>query len=191
MQDNTQLTHNEHKKTNTQANKKVPLSIIANDIVGPLNVGSLFRICDALGIQTLYLCGETPAPPNNKINKTSRSTDKHVNYEIHTDAETLATSLKKSGALIISLEITSSRIDISSNKFKATVQDHIKAQTGSDHATICLILGSENTGVSEPLLSLSDITTHIEMAGNNSSMNVISAASIACFEITRHLSGKL
>ncbi|MBE9568116.1 MAG: TrmH family RNA methyltransferase, partial [Proteobacteria bacterium] len=51
----------------------------------------------------------------------------------------------------------------------------------------CLILGSENTGVNESLLSLSDITVHIKMFGHNSSMNVISAASIASYQIIREM----
>ena len=137
MKKNIQLTHEAHHGLRT----KFPLSIIANDMTDPLNVGSLFRLSDALGIEKLYLCGDTPAPPNAKIKKTSRSTEKHTDFESHTDAEKL----------------------------------------------LRLVLGSENTGVSESLLSLSDITTHIPMYGNNSSMNVVSAASIACYEIIRNL----
>ena len=174
MQDNVQLTHEEHEQSNT----KFPLSIIANDITDPLNVGSLFRLCDALGIEKLYLCGDTPTPPGTKINKTSRSTEKYVDFEYYENAGRLVTNLKSSGTLIISLEITSSSLAMDSADFK-------KAAAGKKPA--CLILGSENSGVSEDLLSLSDITTHIPMSGTNSSMNVITAASIACFEITRNL----
>ncbi len=174
MHNNIQLTHAEHKPSE----KKFPLSIIANDISSTANVGSLFRLCDALGIEKLYLCGDTPAPPNTKLNKTSRSTEKHVNYETGLNAEILLAQLKASGSFIISLEITSSSIAINSDEFAKYI---------SNKSPVCLILGSENTGVSEALLSLSDITVHIPMYGNNSSMNVISAASIACFEITRDM----
>ena len=172
MLDNTQLTHADHKPSS----KKFPLSIIVNDIINPVNVGSLFRLCDALGIEKIYLCGDTPAPPNTKINKTSRSTEKHVHYESSLNAEALVTKLKASGSLIISLEITSSSIAIGSDTF-------VKAITRNK--SICLILGSENSGINERLLSLSDITIHIPMYGINSSMNVVSAASIASFEIIR------
>jgi len=174
MHNNIQLTHAEHKPSE----KKFPLSIIANDISSTANVGSLFRLCDALGIEKLYLCGDTPAPPNTKLNKTSRSTEKHVNYETDLNAEILLAQLKASGSFIISLEITSSSIAISSDEFAKYI---------SNKSPVCLILGSENTGVSEALLSLSDITVHIPMYGNNSSMNVISAASIVCFEIIRDM----
>ena len=169
-----QLTHRDHQ----QSNSKFPLSLIANDINSPLNVGSLFRLCDALGVEKLYLCGDTPVPPNSKINKTSRSSEKYVAYESHVSAETLVTSLKQSGSTIVSLEISSSSVDIGSPEFSALIKPN---------KPICLILGSENTGVSEALLSLSDVTTHISMMGSNSSMNVVSAASIACFEITKNL----
>ena len=178
MKPNTQLTHADHKPSGI----KHPLQIIANDINSPQNVGSLFRLCDALAIEKLHLCGDTPAPPNAKITKTSRSTEKHVTYEQHASAEELVNTLKKSGAFIISLEITCSSIAIGSTGFSDTIKAKINKKT-----PICLILGSENSGVCETLLSLSDLIAHITMLGNNSSMNVISAASIACFEITREM----
>jgi tRNA G18 (ribose-2'-O)-methylase SpoU len=172
MQNNIQLRHEEHRRSKVT----FPLSILANDISSPLNVGGLFRLSDALGIKSLYLCGDTPTPPNTKINKTSRSTEKHVTFEYQADAETLVTSFKTSGIFIVSLEITSSSVAISSHDFTKTL-------TGKK--PVCLIIGSENTGVSESLLSLSDLSVHIPMYGNNSSMNLVSATSIACFEITR------
>jgi tRNA G18 (ribose-2'-O)-methylase SpoU len=174
MAENIQLTHADHRPSA----KKFPLRIIADNISSPVNVGSLFRLCDAMGIEKLYLCGNTVAPPNTKISKISRSTEKYVSYESQADAETLIRSLKKTGALIIALEITSLSMAINSAEFR---------QALSGKNLICLILGSEDHGVSQPLLSLADMTVHIPMHGNNSSMNVISAASIACFEITRNL----
>lgn len=172
MPDNRQLSHEEHQ----QAGIRFPLSLIADDINDPLNVGGLFRLSDALGIDTLYLCGDTPTPPHAKIRKTSRSTEKDVAFKYQADAEVLATMLKASGALIVSLEITSSSIAISSQAFSEAIKNN---------RPVCLVLGSENTGVSEALLELSDITVHIPMQGANSSMNIVTATAIACFEITR------
>jgi len=178
VSNNTQLTHEDHKTSNS----KFALSIIASDISSPQNVGNLFRLCDALAIEKLFLCGNTAVPPNTKINKTSRSTEKYVDFEQHDNAAELVTSLKKSGVLIISLEITSSSIPINSAEFVNIIKQKV-----NNKKSIYLILGSENYGVSESLLSLSDLTAHIPMYGNNSSMNVISAASIGCFEIIRNM----
>jgi len=174
IEKNTQLTHGQYKTSG----KQFPLSIIASDISSPENVGSLFRLCDALGIEKLHLCGNTATPPNNKINKTSRSTEKHIDYEQHQNTETLVAQLKSSGVFIISLEITTTSIAINSSEFIDAINKHDR---------FALILGSEQKGISDALLALSNQTFHIPMHGNNSSMNVISAASIACFEITQNL----
>lgn len=144
----------------------------------PVNVGSLFRLCDALAIEKLYLCGSTPQPPNSKINKTSRSAEKHVAYEFHNDAAALVLELKAAATLIVALELTTSSIDLRSTEFAAAI---------NNRKSICLILGSENTGVNKTLLSLADITVHIKMLGHNSSMNVITAAGITAYEIIGQL----
>ncbi len=174
MKKNVQLNHQNHKSNNI----KFPLSLIANNVSDPRNVGSLFRLSDSLGINKLYLCGDTSLPPNSKINKTARATIKHVTYESHSDASELIQNLKSSDVFIVSLEITSSSIAIDSQQFLKMLDQK---------KSIYLILGSEQIGVDENLLALSDATVHIPMYGNNSSMNIVSAASIACFEITQQM----
>lgn len=165
---NQQLDHNDH----TAKNIKFPLSIIANNLEVPTNVGSLFRLCDALGVERLYLTGNTIVPPNRKIAKTSRSTEKYVDYICEDSAETVINSLKDEGYTIISLEITADSVDLRSLDYTAFDK-------------ICLVIGSENKGVSETLLNLSDYCIHIPMLGQNSSMNVVTATGIAIYEITR------
>ncbi len=166
--ENIQSGHAQHRLTST----KYPLCFLGHDIDVPMNVGSLFRIADALGVEKIYLSGTSIVPPNRKIKKTSRSTEKYVQYVYEKDPVRIIESLKYSGYTIISLEITSSSIDI-------------KNLDISKNEKICLVLGSENAGVNQALLDLSDITIHISMLGKNSSMNVAMACSIAAFEITR------
>lgn len=165
---NRQLNHIDHQTTH----KTFPVCILAHDIDVPMNVGSLFRIADALGIEKLYLSGTTPVPPNAKIRKTSRATEKSVPYSHEKDPLSIINQLKNEGYKIVSLEITSSSIDI--RELSLSADDKV-----------CLIVGSENTGVSQMLLDISDITIHIPMLGQNSSMNVANACAIAAYEITR------
>ena len=179
MPDNIQLTHNEHVNPGIS----YPLSLLVDNMKDPLNVGSLFRLSDALGISRIHLCGDTPAPPNPKINKTARSTEKYVTFGTHPDAITEVKRQKDQGIRIIALELTSSSIDITSDEVKGFILKN-------SERPLCLLLGSENTGISEGLLKHADLTVHIEMCGRNSSMNVVSAASIACFEICRYLSSR-
>ena len=167
---NLQLDHKAH----TATSEKYPLCFLANDIDVPMNVGSFFRVADALGVEKIYLTGKSIVPPNAKIKKTSRSTEKYVPYSYEKDALSLLKNLKDSGYKIVSLEITSNSIDI--QEFSVSKDEKI-----------CLILGSENEGVCESLLQFSDVIIHIPMLGVNSSMNVATACSIATYEITRKL----
>jgi len=165
---NLQLDHNSHRITGI----KYPLCLLAHDLSSPENIGSLFRIADALGLEKIWLSGSSPVPPNPKIKKASRSTEKHVSFEYHDNPLKIINALIKKGYKIISLEITSSSIDIRD----LTIYADEKA---------CLIIGSEKEGIEQRLLNLSDNTIHIPMMGKNSSMNVATAAAIACWEILR------
>ena len=161
-----QLHHSHHNSSD----KKIPLILLIDDFESPLNVGSIFRIADAMAVEKIILTGNTPVPPSRQIRKTSRSTEKFVNYEYCTDALNVVSRLQKAAYTIIALEITSASVDISEINF-------------SNYEKICLILGAENTGIKTELLMQSDIHVHIPMHGNNSSMNVAVASGIALFQI--------
>ena len=129
--ENLQLDHNKHIANST----KHPLSILAHDIAKPWNVGSIFRIADAFGIEKIYLSGSSPVPPNVKIRKTSRATDTRVPYNYEHNPVDLVIRLKSEGYTILSLEITTSSIDI-------------RKLSISKNEKILLILGSEKSGIS-------------------------------------------
>jgi tRNA G18 (ribose-2'-O)-methylase SpoU len=167
---NIQLNHSHHQATPFRCR----LCFLSDDVDSPVNVGSFFRIADALGVEKIYLAGSSCVPPNPKIKKDSRSTDKYVAYSHSDDVRALVTQLKADGYKIVCLEITS--ISTSIEDFNA-----------SPGEKICLVLGSEDKGVSQQLLDMSDATIHIPMLGTNSSMNVASACAIATYQITRML----
>jgi tRNA G18 (ribose-2'-O)-methylase SpoU len=167
-QQDTQLTHFEVERPG----RKFPLCILAADLELPMNVGSLFRIADALGVESLYLCGDTPLPPDRKIKKTARSTEKHVPFVYRENALDAIRELRAKGYLIVSLELTSDSVDI--RRFAPPPQ-----------RKICLVVGAENEGIAQAILDASDVTVHIPMFGNNSSMNVATACAIALFELVR------
>ena len=108
------------------------------------------------------------------MSKTSRATEKIVNFEIQESASKVIETLKTEGYQIISLEITNNSLPIHNYKF-------------STKNPIVLVIGDENFGVSETILKQSDTILHIEMFGKNSSMNVVQATNIALYEITKQL----
>lgn len=165
-----QLDHSYHRP----AGNAFALCYLAHDLDIPANVGNLFRIADALGVGKIYLTGKSAVPPNKKLRRTSRAAEQYVPFRHAADPIPILHELKVGGYRIISLERTSASIDIRDLTIAA-----------SDR--ICLVLGSENTGVSQPLLDLSEQAVHIPMIGQNSSMNVATACAIATFEFTRAL----
>ena len=150
-----------------------PITLICDNVTNAPNIGSLFRIADAFGIEKLILCGDDISL-GRKMAKTSRATEKIVNYEVNRDALEVIQDLKSKNYQIISLEITNSSQAVHNVQF-------------STNKPIALIIGDENFGVSEHILNISDVIIHIEMFGQNSSMNVVQATNIALYEITKQL----
>ncbi|GAA0200311.1 RNA methyltransferase [Kangiella japonica] len=178
MSTNRQLEHTDHiKRKHSPNTTERTICLLAHNITVPMNVGSLFRISDALGVDKIYLSGDTATPPNNKIRKTSRSTEKYVAHDAIESPLELVNRLKKENYTIIALEITSDSIPLQELNLE-------------NDQNVCLILGSENTGVSKELLDLADITTHIPMLGHNSSMNVATACGIAVYGLSNNLRTK-
>lgn len=164
-----QLTH-----YTTNFNKQTfPITLVCDNVTNATNIGSLFRIADAFGIEKLILCGEN-IQLGRKMAKTSRATEKVVEYEVNCKASDVVEGLKTKNYQIIALEITNSSKPIHNVQF-------------SKEKPMALIIGDENFGVSERILNISDAIIHIDMFGQNSSMNVVQATNIALYEITKQL----
>ncbi|MCX7548029.1 TrmH family RNA methyltransferase [Xanthomarina sp. F1114] len=157
---------------NTNFTKQTfPIILVCDNITSAPNIGSLFRTADAFGIEKIIFCG-SPIPSGRKMTKTSRATEKVVLYEEQESILTVIEQLKANNHQIISLEITNA---------SQSLKTFIKPK----QQKIALVIGDENFGVSEAVLNLSDTIIHIDMFGQNSSMNVVQATSIALYEITK------
>ncbi|MEE9327327.1 MAG: TrmH family RNA methyltransferase [Cocleimonas sp.] len=165
---NTQL---EHQQISSQS-KIFPISLLADDIEIAGNVGSLFRLSEAFGIEKIYLTGTTVVPPKYKIRKAARATDKKIPHEYSTSAIEVVNHLKSKNYKIISIEITTRSQDLRSFNMP-------------NRQPICIILGSENKGIKQSLLDASDHTLHIPMYGENSSMNVANSCAIALYQLVQ------
>ncbi len=164
-----QLTH----FTSNFKKQKHPITLVCDNITNAPNIGSLFRIADAFGIEDIIFCGDNVSL-GKRMTKTSRSTEKFVNHKIEAKIDDVIKNLKENNPCLIALEITETSKELSSFKLNTS-------------QPIVLILGDENFGVSESILEQMDAVIHINMYGNNSSMNVVQAASIALYELTKQL----
>jgi tRNA G18 (ribose-2'-O)-methylase SpoU len=161
-----------HYNTNFEQ-KTFTITVVCDNVTNAPNLGSLFRICDAFGVEELILCGKN-IPLGRKMTKTSRATEKSVKYETQEDILNVVSELKNKNYYLVALEITSTSKSIIDFSFPT-------------NQPIALIIGDENFGVSEAILNKCDAIVHIPMFGQNSSMNVVQATNIALYEITKQI----
>ena len=164
-----QLTHH----TSNFKKQKHPITLVCDNINNAPNIGSMFRVADAFNIEQLIFCGDDISL-GKRMTKTSRSTEKYVNHKIELSIEAVVENFKKNNFYIIALEITEKSIEL--NQFQLET-----------NKPLVLILGDENFGVSDAILKQCDAVVHINMYGNNSSMNVVQATSIMLYELTKQL----
>ena len=154
--------------------QQFPIVLISDNVSHAANLGSLFRTADAFGIEHLILGGPV-VELGRKFTKTSRATEQSVSFEqVETLSEKLQ-DLKAQNYMLVALEITDNSIPISELELPKNPK-------------IAFVIGDENHGVSASILEECDAVVHIEMYGQNSSMNVVQATSIALYEFTKKLS---
>ena len=164
----------QHSHTTTPfSKKKFPVIVLCDGLSSPANVGSLFRICEALGIDQIIFYKSEIDFNSSRLKRTARETHKSVDFSTSDDIISTLEGLKKNGYDIIALEI--SEISIPSEEISL------------DNKGVALIIGSEQFGIAEEILAFAPKHMHIEMYGKNSSMNVVQATGIALYTIINKL----
>lgn len=154
------------------------LVVILNNLRSALNVGSIFRTSDALGVEKIYLCGTTPKPSdcaqgkpgiptkaNRDLAKTALGAERFVSWEYKKRVSDVLKFLKKQGFQIIALEQDKKAIDI-------------RRFSRKSFGALALIVGNEVSGVSKSVLKHCDKIIEIPMLGKKESLNVAVAFGI-------------
>ena len=144
-------------KKDLQKIKRHPIYLVLDRIVDTFNVGSIFRLADAIAVEKIYLCGEMEIPPSSRIHKAAVGTEKWVPWEKQKSTLTAIKMLKKKGVQIIALEQDS----------RAILYKDIKPKF-----PVALVLGHETQGLEKEVLDESDLIVEIPMFGINKSFNV-------------------
>ena len=146
-------------------------AVLVDNVRSAWNVGSILRSADGFGFGHAYLCGITPTPEADAVQKTSLGAEEYVTWSYHPDAVKLVKGLKKEGWTILALEENERSIPVSKGKA-------VKADS------TVLIAGNEVTGVDPGLIELADTILHIPMRGRKRSFNVANAFSIAAYALS-------
>ena len=65
-------------KTELKKIKKNPIYIVLDNVLDTYNIGSIFRLADAVAAEKVILCGATEIPPHTRIKKASINTTEWV-----------------------------------------------------------------------------------------------------------------
>ncbi|TSC54119.1 MAG: RNA methylase [Microgenomates group bacterium LiPW_16] len=154
--------------------KKNPIYIILDNVLDTYNVGSIFRLADAVAAKKVYLCGETLTPPNPRIKKASINTWQWVTWSY---APTVAGALQE-------LKTQNSKLKI------IAVEQHPKSVPYTQMKVefpLAVVVGNETYGVSKEVLKMADQIVEIPMWGVNKSLNVMVSLGIVLFKIMEKL----
>ena len=157
-----------------QEAKKIPVRVFLDDVRSLLNVGSIFRTCDAFLIDRLYLSGITAAPPNREMEKTALGATRTVHWDVVQDPMEKILELKREGWVICAIEQAHGSVDL--NEFKI--------ENGKGYL---IILGNEVHGVNEAIMALADVILEIPQAGTKHSLNVSVSAGMVLWEFFKRL----
>jgi len=145
--------------------------IICDNVLDTYNIGSIFRLADAVAAKCVYLCGQSETPPNSRIAKASIGTDRWVKWQYSADAESAIENLKFKieNLKVVAIEQGKGSIDFKKAEYKEPV---------------VFIVGHETEGISKEALALADEIVEIPMFGVNRSLNVIVSLAIVLYKVT-------
>lgn len=157
-----------------RAATRLPVIVVLDDIRSAYNVGLMFRLCDCVNVEALWLAGITAWPgvsekATNRIAKTGvgGSVDalpwRHVE-----DPVPDVRALKGEGWRVVVVEQGDGSVSW--------------RQADYGERTV-LVLGHERRGVRDALLELADVVVELPVRGITNSLNVATCASVLLYEI--------
>jgi len=150
--------------------KRNPIYLVLDRVIDTYNIGSLFRLGDAIAVEKIFICGDTEYPPSTRIHKAAVGTEEWVPWEKVENVIQVIKVLKEKGVQIIAVEqsphSTSYQLLATFLKFP-----------------VAIVVGNETTGVSQGVLDESDVIVELPMFGVNKSFNVWGSAAVIAYKI--------
>src|SRR5690606_19877567 len=160
-----------------KATKKIPVTLILDNVRSLNNIGSAFRTADAFLAEKVYLCGITGTPPHREITKTALGATDSVAWEYHKDTLSLVATLKEKNYQIASVEQAEGSVSLA--EFSPDIS-----------GKIALVFGNEVFGVDQEVVSASDVCLEIPQYGTKHSLNISVSVGIVIWDLFNKLKRK-
>ncbi len=151
---------------------KNPITIILDNVLDTYNIGSIFRLADAVAAEKVILCGETLTPPNSRIKKASINTWGWVEWHYSPTALEAISELKVKSS---KLKVIAVEQDKRSKPFYQVKYEF----------PLAIVVGHETHGVSKEVLDIADTIVELPMWGINKSLNVMVSLGIVLYDMMK------
>lgn len=150
--------------------KRNPIYLVLDNVIDTYNIGSLFRLADAIAAEKIYICGETEYPPNSRIHKAAIGTEEWVPWKKSSTTIRTIELLKAKKVQIIAVEQDKRSIPYSQLSTKINFP-------------VAIVIGNETEGISKKVRDASDIIVELPMFGVNKSLNVWGSAAVVAYRV--------
>ena len=155
---------------NKKRSQIIPVVFVLDNLRSAFNIGSIFRTADCLGIESLFLCGYTATPENEKLQKTTMGTENIVPWKYFRNSIEAIQELKNSNYKIIAIET----VDMAK-----PFTEHLPLEK------VAFVFGNERFGLDADVLHLCDEIRSIPVDGVKNSLNVGVCAALVGYEWKR------
>jgi len=146
--------------------------VALEDVRSMANVGSVFRSCDALGVEALWLVGITPTPPHRDIHKTALGATDTVVWRHFSSSAEMLEAARAAGLRVVAAE-------------QAVGSTPLAGAFLGDDAPVLLVFGNEVSGVSDAVLAAADACVEIPQVGAKHSLNIAVSVGVVLWEVVR------
>jgi tRNA G18 (ribose-2'-O)-methylase SpoU len=154
--------------------KRNPIYLVLDRVIDTYNIGSLFRLADAIAAEKIYICGDTEYPPSSRIHKAAVGTEEWVAWEKAEKTRDIITKLQSDGIQIIAVEQDARSIPYTLLPIRLQLP-------------VAIVIGNETDGISKEVLDLADVIVELPMFGVNKSFNVWGSAAVVAYQVLESL----
>ena len=143
--------------------------VAMDGIRSAFNVGSIIRVVDAVGFESILLSMNTPGKENLQVRKTAMGCAEWIPQKKVQKLSYALKRAKKAGYTVIGIETIPASV---------TYDRYAWPEKG------IVVLGNEEIGISEDVMKVCDDFVHLPMSGLKNSINVANAFSVIAFHIS-------
>ena len=144
--------------------------VLLDHIEDSHNLGAIVRTCEAAGVDAIIMPRDRQVQVNATVMKTSVGTLENVDIVTVSNLNNTISELKKNGFWVVG----------------TALEDSVDYRSIDYSSKIALVIGNENSGMSNLVKKSCDFIAKIPMYGKTNSLNASVAAGIMIYEVIRN-----